>query len=126
MIYNKGYDCYINLNYLGGIDVIYKGNVLKQYIGSEHTCKKHPYPLVYVPDHGEACVHRLVAYCFGILTDKGQIIDHIDNNPYNNHPFNLRVADSHTNQEFRKEQQERTPEMMAKWEEHWRSTTCTK
>lgn len=125
MIYNKGYDVWINLNFRGGIDIIYKGEVLPQYIGSKGRYK-HPYPLVFVPDHGEACVHRLVAYSFGIMTSGKQIIDHIDNNPFNTHPFNLRVVTKSMNRALANKQERRTPERMKEWEQHWREITYTR
>lgn len=126
MIYNKGYDVWINLNYSGGIDIIYKGEVLPQYIGSKaHPSMKHPYPLVFVPDHGEACVHRLVAHCFDILHNSNEKIDHIDNNPFNSHPFNLRVVTSKENADYRKDQQPRSQENMRRWFNNWVDKTYT-
>ena len=125
MKYNKGYDVYIDINDQGGIDILYKGEILPQYIGSKSRFK-HPYPLVFVPDHGEACVHRMVAYSYGILTKSSQKIDHIDNNPFNSSPGNLRVCDSSLNQIYRKGQEERSKEHMKEWESHWRSITLTK
>lgn len=124
MVYNRGYDCYIDINIKGGIDVIYKGEVLTQYIGSKGKFK-HPYPLVFVPEHGEACVHRLVAYSYGVLKKTGEHIDHIDNNPYNSLPWNLRVANNHDNAEYRKYQEPRSEENMRLWKEHWIYTTKT-
>ena len=125
MIYNKGYDCYLDLNDRGGIDIIYKGEILPQYIGSKCTNKRHPYPLVYVPGHGEACVHRMVAYCFGILTNSKQMIDHIDNNPYDCRPGNLRICNNKTNAEYKKTQQDRNPTNMKIWEKQWRAANKT-
>lgn len=124
MIYNKGYDVYIDINIKGGIDIIYRGEILPQYIGSK-TKYKHPYPLVFVPGHGEACVHRMVAFSYGILTNPKQKIDHIDNNPYNSQPYNLRVCDAHSNQEYRKDQRPRNKTNMMAWEQYWRNTTKT-
>lgn len=125
MIYNKGYDCYININFRGGIDIIYKGEILPQYIGSKKGLK-HPYPLVDVPEHGEACVHRMVAYCYGVLTRPKDFIDHIDNNPFNSLPFNLRAVNRSENMIAHQYQMPRTEENMKLWEQHWRETTYTK
>lgn len=124
MIYNKGYDVYVNINYSGGIDIIYHGETLPQYIGSKKG-KNHPYPLVDVPNHGEALVHRLVYYAFNGYHDPSYVIDHEDNNPFNNHIFNLRLVNRSDNALARKTQQPRSEENMRKWFKHWVDTNYT-
>lgn len=124
IMYNKGYDCYVRMNNKGGIDIIYKGEILPQYIGSKKGLK-HPYPLVWVPEHGEALVHRLVYYSMNGYHDKNFVVDHEDNNPYNNSPFNLRLATKTENSLYRGSQQPRSEDNMKRWFSHWVDTTYT-
>ena len=121
--YNSGYDVYVEVEG-NTINIIYKGVILPQYIGSKYKKWKHPYPLVFVPDHGEVCVHRLVAYAFGIWI-KGYEIDHIDNNPFNNHPSNLRAISHSGNMQVRRYQKARDAGEMDMDEMIWRSNNTT-
>ena len=91
--YNKGYDVYV-VNDDGVIFILYKGQILQQYVRKSNTGRQ--YYIVNIPDHGEQYVHKLVAYAFypdkyAGLAQKGikPVVDHIDNNPFNNNPNNL-------------------------------------
>ena len=122
--YNKGYDVYIEIldDNKNTINIIYKGVILNQYLGSKYKKWKHDYPLVFVPNHGETSVHRLVAFAYGIYI-KNYEIDHIDNNPFNNHPSNLRAMRHEGNMKAKSYQQHK--DKYNEWKEVWRNNNHT-
>lgn len=93
--YNEGYNCYIIAETLNSQpQILYKGNILKQYLKQSNTGRN--YYIVNIDGH-EQYVHKLVAYAFykddfnrlkgeGILKP---VVDHLDNDPYNNSINNL-------------------------------------
>lgn len=91
--YNPGYDVYV-VNDDGVIFILYKGQILQQYTRKSNTGRS--YNIVNIKDHGEQYVHKLVAFAFYPeqyyeLRKQGikPVVDHIDNNPFNNDPNNL-------------------------------------
>lgn len=115
--YNDGYDCRILENDLGGVDILYKGVILPQYLNKT----KHPYPLVFIPHHGEATVHQLVAYATLGVRQRDQVVNHIDNNPYNSRSDNLEYVSRSENAKLAFSQEPRTPHNMYKWEKAWKA-----
>lgn len=118
--YNDGYDCYIEINKFNGIDIRYHGVIMPQYL-----VWKHPYPVVYIPGHGEASVHQLVAYAVYGVRQRNQVVNHKDNNPFNSHPSNLEYITQSENMKQALTQQHRTEFALSLWEDIWRATTLT-
>lgn len=118
--YNDGYDCNIYCDQdTGAVAVVYHGVELPQYLNKY----KHPYPLVYIPNHGEACVHQLVAYAVYGVRQRNEVVNHKDNNPYNSYPDNLEYISQSENMKQARIQQRRTPIQMWKWEKDWKEIT---
>lgn len=96
LAYNEGYDVYVYYETLRSQPkIIYKGQELKQYLRESNTGRN--YYIVNVPTHGEQYVHKIAAYAYmkeaynnlkleGILKP---VVDHLDNDPYNNALVNL-------------------------------------
>lgn len=97
MIYNKGYDIYIDYNNNNNElpKIYYKGKLLKPYLKRSNTHLQ--YPIVRIPNHGENYVHLIIAFSYLNYKDKIKlskygrvVVDHIDGNTLNYKPENLR------------------------------------
>lgn len=84
--YNNGYDCYIIWDG-EKIHFIYKGNELSLYI--KQSSSGRSYPIVSFPDRNDNYAHKLIAYSWYGKGNKGDVVNHIDNNPFNMNPSNL-------------------------------------
>ena len=93
--YNEGYDCYVFIKEDGQPEIVYKGKILKQFTKLSNT--KRQYYIVDIPNHGENYVHIITkfAFCKDEYYDfkkkhgKKPVVNHIDNNPFNNSLNNL-------------------------------------
>lgn len=93
--YNKGYDCYVIINEDNQPDIVYKGEVLRKYKKQSNTGRN--YYIVNIPNHGENYVHIITMYAFckdeyyefKKKHGKKPVVNHIDNNPFNNSLDNL-------------------------------------